>query len=111
MGQKVTVPYSINPLSAKKYYLPRGFFPSDYVLPNTNNALPHIIVGDEAIRLPTNIMKPFNKAAAASDPSKAIFNYRLGSFYCIFNYRLSRARRVSEYAFGLLSQVFRVFYT
>lgn len=67
------------------------FFPS---------VLPHIIVGDEAFRLHKNIIKPLNKATAASDRSKALFNYIL-----------SRARRVNENAFGLLSQVFRVFYT
>lgn len=76
------------------------FFPSDQMLPNSNKKIPHVIIGDEAFRLHKHIMKPFNKESAHSDKSKAIFNYRL-----------SRARRVSENAFGLLSQVFRVFFT
>lgn len=45
-------------------------------------------------------MKPFTRTDAHLDVKKAIFNYRL-----------SRARRVSENTFGLLSQVFRIFYT
>jgi len=68
-------------------------------LPGSTKVLPHVIVGDEAFRLHTNIMKPYTKKASRDDKSKSIFNYRL-----------SRARRVTENAFGLLSQVFRVFY-
>lgn len=78
----------------------KDFFPIDQVLPNSNRKMPYVIVGDEAFRLHKRIMKPFNKLSANSDKTKAIFNYRL-----------SRARRVSENAFGLLCQVFRVFYT
>lgn len=66
----------------------------------SEKCLPYIIVGDEAFRLHKRIMKPYNKAQAKEDIEKKIFNYRL-----------SRARRVSENAFGLLSQVFRVFYS
>lgn len=78
----------------------QDFFPADRILPRSNKVLPHVIIGDEAFRLDKHLMKPFTKLSATSDKSKAIFNYRL-----------SRARRVSENAFGLLSQVFRVFYT
>lgn len=46
------------------------------------------------------MMKPYARRVAKNDLSKEIFNYRL-----------CRARRVSENAFGLLSQVFRIFYT
>lgn len=74
-------------------------FPELKPLPGSDKVLPHVILGDKAFRLHTNIMKPYTRQSARDDKSKAIFNYRL-----------SRARRVTENAFGLLSQVFRVFY-
>ncbi|XP_046684147.1 protein ANTAGONIST OF LIKE HETEROCHROMATIN PROTEIN 1-like [Homalodisca vitripennis] len=62
--------------------------------------LPYVIVGDEAFKLSMHLMKPFTRPEARTNKRKAVFNYRL-----------SRARRVSENSFALLSQVFRVFYT
>lgn len=83
-----------------KQILNRSFgFPEECALPGSNKVVPHVIVGDEAFRLDKHIMKPYTKKSATADKTKAIFNYRL-----------SRARRVTENAFGLLSQVFRIFY-
>ncbi|XP_008178252.1 uncharacterized protein LOC103307759 [Acyrthosiphon pisum] len=53
--------------------------------------------GDEAFRLEPHMMRMYE---VRDDYEKTVFNYRL-----------SRARRTSENSFGLLSQVFRVFYT
>lgn len=75
-------------------------FPPPCKMPNSNTILPNVFVGDEAFRLHSNLMKPFSRPVANSDIQKLIFNYRL-----------CRARRVAENAFGLLSQVFRIFYT
>lgn len=74
-------------------------FPEDCALPGTDIIVPHVILGDQAFRLHKHILRPFSQKAARGDNSKTIFNYRL-----------SRARRVTENAFGLLSQVFRMFY-
>lgn len=74
-------------------------FPEESFLPGSNIVVPHVIVGDEAFRLHTHIMKPYSKKSSIEEVSKKTFNYRL-----------SRARRVTENAFGLLNQVFRVFY-
>ncbi|KAE9522164.1 hypothetical protein AGLY_017424 [Aphis glycines] len=71
----------------------------DCALPGTDIIVPHVILGDQAFRLHKHILRPFSQKAARGDNSKTIFNYRL-----------SRARRVTENAFGLLNQVFRVFY-
>ena len=60
--------------------------------------LPHYFVGDDAFSLTPNIMKPYPKRGLTEEQR-------------IFNYRLSRARRVSENAFGILSAKFRVFHT
>ena len=57
--------------------------------------MPFVVVGDDAFGLKPHIMKPY--------PGREI-----GDFERIHNYRLSRARRVSENAFGILAKRFRV---
>ena len=60
--------------------------------------LQYYIVADDAFPLQENMMKPFSH-------KDMIHQHR------IFNYRLSRARRVVENAFGILSNRFCVFFT
>lgn len=58
--------------------------------------VPYMILADKAFALNEYTMKPFEGNPAVGSPER------------VFNYRLSRARRVSENAFGILSAVFRV---
>ena len=64
-------------------------------LPGRINDVSYVLLGDEAFPLKTFLMKPY--------PSKVLTDYER-----IYNYRLSRARRVSENAFGILVNRFRV---
>ena len=67
--------------------------------PKSENPLPFVIVGDEAFPLKKYLLRPCPGVSARNDESKQIYNYRL-----------SRARRVVENAFGILTQKFRLFY-
>lgn len=70
--------------------------PADQPLAPGSKSMPHVFVGDEAFPLLQNLMKPF--------PGRHLSTCR-----AIFNYRLSKARRVVENAFGIMSARFRVF--
>lgn len=73
--------------------------PKDANLPSTEIPAPYVIVGDEAFPLRTYLMRPYPGNQINGEIEKQIFNYRL-----------SRARRVSENAFGILAQKFRIFF-
>ena len=65
-------------------------------LPGMSEKVPYFFVADEAFSLKTYLMKPFALRGLTAEKR-------------IFNYRLSRARRVVENAFGILENRFRVF--
>ncbi|XP_029987984.1 protein ALP1-like [Sphaeramia orbicularis] len=73
-------------------------FPPDDTLPGTDTIMPYMFIGDDAYPLRPDLMKPF--------PFR-----NLNSKQKIYNYRLSRARRIVENAFGILAYRFRVFRT
>lgn len=60
-----------------------------------NERLPYVFVADDAFSLTTNIMKPINRKIGTKENK-------------IFNYRLSRARRMIESVFGILVARFGV---
>ena len=67
-------------------------------LPSSNILLPYVILGDEAYPLSSYLMRPFPRQDLNDEKR-------------IFNYRLSRARRCVECAFGILRSKWRVFGT
>ena len=71
-------------------------FPDPTPLEESGNDIPFYFVGDEAFPLRQYLMRPF--------PGKGLSEDRR-----IFNYRLSRARRTIENAFGILAARWRLF--
>lgn len=83
----------------QKLYSGQLNLPPPQCLPNTSSdPQPFVVVGDEAFKLHTNLLRPF--------PSR-----NLDAKKRIFNYRLSRCRRNVECAFGILANKWRVFHT
>lgn len=66
-------------------------------LEKSNDIVPYHLIGDEAFPLMEHIMKPFSQRTIKKEEM-------------VFNYRMCRARRISENAFGILAARFRVFY-
>ncbi|CAH1998916.1 unnamed protein product [Acanthoscelides obtectus] len=82
-----------------KLYSGQLNIPAPKCLPGTDSTpQPFVFPGDEAFKIHTNLMRPF--------PARDIDGRRR-----IFNYRLSRARRSVECAFGLLANKWRIFHT
>lgn len=69
--------------------------PEDVELPGTNTKLPFIFVGDEAYPLLTHLLRPYPRNQLDYDNR-------------VFNYRLSRARRLVECSFGILVSKWRI---
>lgn len=72
--------------------------PFDRPLPNMEQSVPFVILADNAFPLQKHILKPFPLKNMTHDER-------------IFNYRLSRGRRVVENVFGILCNRFRVLLT
>lgn len=71
--------------------------PEDELLPGSHRTLPYVFVGDDAFPLKRYFMKPY--PFKNEDEQQRIF------------YRLSRARRIAENAFDIMSSKFRIFHT
>lgn len=70
--------------------------PAPSHIPGISEHIPYFFVGDEAFALGLHLMKPF-PSSNLSDKQR------------IFNYRISRCRRIVENAFGILASRFRIF--
>lgn len=75
-------------------------FPSEKALPKTQTVLPHVIEADAAFPLRNNLMRPYPEGDLGNNEPKRVYNYRH-----------SRARRVVENAFGLLTKKFKWYST
>ena len=72
--------------------------PTPRKLPGSEAVTEMVFVGDDAFPLGDHLIKPFCRRKLTREER-------------IFNYRLSRARRCSENAFGILASRFRLFLT
>ena len=69
--------------------------PPPACLPGSAIDMPFVLLGDDAYPLKTFLMKPFTKRNLSNEEA-------------IFNYRLSRARRTVECAFGIITAKWRL---
>lgn len=73
----------------------RAGLPQPEPIPNDDKPIPHHFVADDAFALKTWLMKPYSHRSQL--PREIIYNYRL-----------SRARRVVENAFGIMAHRYSI---
>ena len=73
-------------------------FPDDGYLHSNTVKAPYVLLGDDAFALKRYMMKPYPQQNLTLDKR-------------IYNYRHSRARRISENLFGILANRWRVYHT
>lgn len=73
--------------------------PRETEVTNSSRKLPYVFVADDAFPLRTDMLKPYRQSALNCIEKQ------------IYNYRLSRARRIIEKVFGNLTARFRIFHT
>ncbi len=71
--------------------------PQPTPLPGTDMTMPFFVVADEAFPLKSYLMKPFARRGLSREQR-------------VFNYRLSRARRIVENTFGIFANRFSFFF-
>lgn len=69
--------------------------PDDDPLPGENQKFPYYFIGDEAFPLTTNLITPYPRAQLDNNKRQ-------------FNHRLSRARKMVECSFGMLTSKFKL---
>ena len=70
-------------------------FPAPEPLPARENPVPYVVVADDAFAMKPYLMKPY--PFRGQDVPNGVFNYRL-----------SRARRIVENVFGIIANRFRI---
>lgn len=85
-----------NSIMGQRFYNNMMYLPDPSTI-SVRHKIPYVIVADEAFQLTSFTMRPY--------PSK-----NLSKEQKIFNYRLSRTRRVVENAFGILTSRWRIYY-
>ena len=70
--------------------------PSPMPLPHGTKSIPYVFVGDDAFPLKPYMMKPYPQTGLNDEKR-------------VYNYRHSRARRISENLFGIIANRWRVF--
>lgn len=71
--------------------------PMDYNVHGSKSKLPYVFIGDKSFPLRNNLLRPFALRVLPYDEK-------------VFNYRLARARRVFDNAFGVLTNRFQCFH-
>lgn len=72
--------------------------PEPRSISNLEQAFEYVFIGDEAFAMRKDLLKPYGRDILDKERR-------------VFNYRLSRARRVVENTFGIMASRFRIFHT